>query len=102
MRLLLTSDPDEGGFMPKRSTIDWNIGLRVVIDRHLEHRWVLLAANLDFKKAFDSVDKRTLWDLLRRCGIPTGIFSLISALYTNTERVIKSGGDVSCFFPVKS
>ena len=42
------------------------------------------------------------WDLLRRRRIPAAILSLISAPYSNTERAIKSGGDVSCFFQVKS
>ena len=50
----------------------------------------------------NSVVRRTLWDLLRRRGIPTGILSLISALYSDTESAIKSGGDVSRFFQVKS
>ena len=88
--------------MPKRSTIDRILGLRVLIERRLEYQRGFIAAYVDFKKAFDSVDRRTLWDLLRRRGIPAGILSLISALYTDTESAIKSGGGVSRFFQVKS
>ena len=73
----------------------------ILIERRLEYRRGFIAAYVDFQKAFDSVDRRTLWDLLRRCGIPAGILSLISALYSDTESAIKSGGDVSRFFQVK-
>ena len=97
--LIQTQRPEQVGFTPKRSTILW---LRVLIERRLEYRQGFIAAYVDFKKAFDSVARRTLWDLLRRRGIPAGILSLISALYSNTESAIKSGGDVSRFFQVKS
>ena len=60
-----------------------------------------IATYVDFKKTFDSVDKRTLWNLLRRCGIPARILSQISALCSDTDSAIKSGGDVSRFFQVK-
>ena len=100
--LVITHHPKQAGFMPKRSTIDRILGLHVLIERRLEYRQGFLAAYADFKKAFDSVDRRTLWDLLRRRGIPAGILSLISALYSDTESAIKSGGDVSRFFQVKS
>ena len=61
-----------------------------------------MAAYVDFKKAFDWVDRRTLWDLLRRRGIPVGILSLTSALYTSTENAIISVRDMSRFIQVKS
>ena len=48
------------------------------------------------------VDRRTLWDLLRRRWIPAGILSLISALYSDTESGIKSGRVVFRFFQVRS
>ena len=76
--LILTQHPEQAGFTPKRSTIDWILALRVLIEHHLP------------------------WDLFRKRGIPAGILSLISALYSDTESAIKSGGGVSRFFRVKS
>ena len=38
---------------------------------------------------------------MRTRGVPPGILSLISALYSVTENAIKSGGDVSRVFLVK-
>ena len=100
--LFQTQGPEQAGSTTKRSTIDWILGLRVLIERRLEYRRGFIAAYVDFKKAFDSVDRRTLWDLLRRRGIPAGILSLISTLYSDTESAIKSGGDLSSFILVKS
>ena len=79
--LFLTQRPKQAGFTPKRSTIDRILGLRVLIERRLEYRPGFIAAYVEFKKAFDSMDRRTLWDLLFRRGIPAVILSLISALY---------------------
>ena len=54
--LVLTQRPQQAGFTPKRSTIDRILGLHVLIERRLEYRPGFLAAYVDFKKAFDSVD----------------------------------------------
>ena len=71
--MVFTQRPKQASFTPKRSTSDWFLGLRVLIERRLEYRRGFIAASVDFKKPFDSVDRRTLWDLLRRGGIPAGI-----------------------------
>ena len=59
----------------------------------------MLAAYVDFKKAFDSVHRETLWDLLRLCGIPAKIFVLLTGLYFGTVSAVKCGGGVSSSFP---
>ena len=100
--LILTKRPEQAGFTAKKPKIDRILGLRVLIERRLEYRRGFIAAYVDFKKALALVDRRTLWDLLRRCGIPIGILSLISTLYSDTESAIMSTGDVSRFFQVKS
>ena len=100
--LILAQRPDQAGFTPKRLTIVQIHMLQILIDCHHEYRWDFIAAYFDFKKLFNSVDRRTLWDLLRRRAIHAGILSLIWALYSDTESAIKSRGDVSRFFQVKS
>ena len=40
---------------------------------------------IDFRKAFDSVDRDTLMKILLAYGIPKKIVDLISLLYTNTS-----------------
>ena len=60
----------------------------------------MLAAYVDLKKAFDSVHREAIWDLLRVRGISAGIIGLLSGLYFGTESAMKCGGGVSSFFPV--
>ena len=72
------------------------------MDRRLEFKQGMLAAYVDLKKAFDSVHRETLWELLGLRGIPAGIIALMSGLYSETESAVKCGGGVSDFFPVAS
>ena len=43
------------------------------MERRREFRKGMLTAYVDFKKAFDSVNRETLWDLLPLLGIPAMI-----------------------------
>ena len=55
---------------------------------------------MDFRKAFASVHRGTLWELLRFRGIPEKIFALVRALYTDSESAVRYGGGTSEFFLV--
>ena len=53
---------------------------------------------IDFGKAFDSVDRNCLMNILRAYGIPKKIVDLISMLYTNTRsQVITPDGMIEFF-----
>ena len=100
--LLKDQRPEQSGFTPKKSTIDRILALRVLVERRLEYRESLLAVYVDLKKAFDSVHRESLWELLRLRGIPTGIINLVSGLYSGTESAVRWCGRNSSFFPVNS
>ena len=100
--LLKYQRPEQSGFTPGKSTTDRILALRVLVERRLEFRQGLLAAYVDLKKAFDSVHREALWDLLRLRGIPARIIGLLTGLYTGTESAVKCGGGVSGFFPVNT
>ena len=61
----------------------------------------MLAAYIDLKKAFDTVRRESLWEILR-LRISTRIIGHIASLYTGTESAVKCGGGLSSFFPVSS
>ena len=57
--------------MPGRSTIDHIIfAFRQIIEKWNEHNRTLYIAFVDFKAAFDSIDRISLWDLIRISGTP--------------------------------
>ena len=101
-QLLKLQRPEQSGFTPGKSKTDRILALRVLVERRREFRQGLLAAYVDLKKAFDSVYREALWDLLRLRGIPARIIGLLTGLYSGTESAVKCGGGVSCFFPVNA
>ncbi len=98
--LLEYQRPEQAGFTPKRSTTDRILGLRVLTERKREFQQGLLAAYVDLRKAFDSVNRDALWKLLSLRGLPPKLIDLISALYSGTESVVRCGTTVSDPFPV--
>ena len=84
---VLTERLELVGFTPNRSII--------------EYRPSFLSSYVNFNNTFDSVDRQTFGDLLRRLAIPVGILSPILLFYTIRMSPIKSGADVSRFFQVK-
>ena len=100
--LLMHQRPEQSGFTPGKSTIDRILALRIIVERRREFGRGLLAAYIDLKKAFDSVHRESLWEILRLRGIPSKIIELIVSLHTGTESAVKCGGGTSSFFPVNS
>ena len=82
--------------------MDRILALRVLTERLREYDEVVLAAYIDFMKAFDSVSREALWRLLELRGIPPHLVRLISALYSGTESAVKCGAATSDFFPVQT
>ena len=75
-----------------KSCADQIATLRIIVEQSLEWNSPLYINFIDFEKAFDSVDRVSLWKLLGHRGIPQKIISLISKLYEGTSaRVIHSG-----------
>ncbi|XP_069981039.1 uncharacterized protein [Penaeus vannamei] len=70
-------------------TIDHILALRVTVERRREFRCGLLIAYIDLKKAFDTVHRESLWEILRLRGIPIRIIGLIASLYAGTESAVK-------------
>ena len=68
--LLKHQRPEQSGFMPGKSTTDHILALSVLVERRREFQQGMLAVYVDLKKAFDSVHRETLWDLLCLRGIP--------------------------------
>ena len=62
----------------------------------------MLAAYIDLKKAFDSVHREVLWDLLCIHRIFAKFIGLLICLYSGTVSTVKCGRGVSDFFPVNT
>ena len=83
---------EQAGFRQNRSCTDQIATLHIIVEQSLEWDSSLYVNFIDFEKAFDSVDRETLWNLLQHYGIPTKIVKLIRKSYEGTScRVIHGG-----------
>ena len=68
---------EQAGFRTGRSCIDQITTLRIIIEQSLEWNSSLYINFVDYEKAFDSIDRPTLWTLMRHYGIPDKITNII-------------------------
>ncbi|VDP06554.1 unnamed protein product [Schistosoma curassoni] len=61
------------GFRKDRSYTDQIATLRIVVEQPIKWNSSLHINFVDYEKAFDSVDVRTLWNLLPQYGVPEKI-----------------------------
>jgi len=61
--------------------------------------WV---AYVDFRAAFDSVNRQSLWLLLKTKGVPQKWIDLLEDLYTNTISCVRVDGQVSDWFSISA
>ncbi|VDP47059.1 unnamed protein product [Schistosoma curassoni] len=54
----------QAGFHKNRSCTDRIATLRIIVEQSVEWNSPLYINFIDYEKAFDSVDRRTLWELL--------------------------------------
>ena len=53
---------------------------------------------IDYAKAFDCVDHKKLWTVLKEMGIPDHLTCLLRNLYTGQEATVRTGhGKMDCF-----
>ncbi|VDO68309.1 unnamed protein product [Schistosoma mattheei] len=69
------------GFRKDQSCTDQIVTLRIIVEQSVEWNSSLYINFIDYEKAFDSVDKRTLWKLLQHYGVPQKIVNIIQNSY---------------------
>ena len=88
------------GFRPNRSTIDMIFSLRQTQEKCIEQDQPLYIVFVDFTKAFDTVGRTGLWQLLRKYGCPDKFTSMIESLHTGMKAKVSDGVETSDAFEV--
>ena len=55
---------------------------------------------IDYAKAFDCVDHKKLWKILKEMGIPDHLTCLLRNLYAGQEATVKSGHETTDWFQI--
>ena len=92
----------QAGFRYNRSCVDQIATLRIILDQSLEWNSSLYINFVDYEKAFDSMDRETLWKLLRHYGVPTKLVNLIRNSYEGMTCRVVHGGQLTGSLGVKT
>ena len=85
--------PNQIGFMDGCRTSDHIFLLQTIVEKIVKkNRKMLFCAFVDFKKAYDTVDRKTLLQQLQNIGINGIFYRNIAAMYMKTEYAIKLQG----------
>jgi len=91
---------NQAGFRTGRSCIQQINILRRIMEGAQNEQIPLFITFIDFKKAFDSIDRDMMFAILRHYGIPEKIVSAIRALYDNSKSQVYVNGQFSEPFDV--
>ena len=87
--------PNQGGFRPGMGCVDQIFTLRRILEHRSKYQQPTSACFIDFKTAFDSVDRISLWQIMAADGVPIKLLNLIKAYYVSTTARVRAYGEES-------
>ena len=93
---------EQAGFRKERSCTDQIATLRIIIEQSLEWNSSLYVNFIDFEKAFDRLDRPTLWRLMENYGIPRKYIAIIRNTYKGMACQVLHGGTKTEKFSIKA
>jgi len=90
----------QAGFRSGRACADQIFALRELMAGRDQWGLPLVAVALDFSSAYDSVDRDSLWEVLRGEGMGPRTLRVIQAMYRGTSVRVRAGGGESEAFSV--
>ena len=80
------------------------IAFRLLAERRHEYRQPLYAAYIDLRDAFkfDSLDRNSLWNILKTMVYHQNCFDSIKIQYSSTHSVVRENGTISEAFSIPS
>ena len=89
----------QAGFREGYSTVDNAFILNAFVDKYLGKKGnKLYVAFVDVKKAFDSVHRENLWQVLRNAGIAGNLYRAVQSIYNSVLSCVRSNGSYTSFF----
>ena len=91
--------PDvQAGFRKGRGTRDQIANICWIIEKARELQENIYFCFIDYAKAFDCVDHKKLWKILKGMGIPDYLTCLLRNLYSGQEAIVRTGHGTTDWF----
>ena len=91
---------EQNGFRKTRCTIDHVSSLTNLIETRQKLKLSTFAAFIDFKKAYDSINRTLLWKRLTQIGIRGKMFKAVQSLYQSVSSCVRISGLTTDWFDV--
>ena len=91
---------EQAGFRKEHSTVDHIFTLHCMITKSVygRGRGKLYVAFIDYSKAFDSILRPCLWDIMAKTGISTKFINMVKSMYESVKACVRWDGYTSEFF----
>ena len=94
-------DEEQAGFRKGYSTIDNMFILQSIVQRYLNRKRKLYVAFVDFRKAFDTVDRSALWKVLEMYGMKGRMLNCLKGMYSSVWYCVRCNGRCTDSFECK-
>ena len=78
------------------------MSLTSIIETRKRNKLPTYCAFIDFKKAYDYVDRKILWERLQRVGVSGRMLSAVKSLYSNITACVRINGMCTDWFTVST
>ena len=88
-------------FRKGRGNRDQTANIRWIIEKAREFQQNIYFCFTDYAKAFDCVDHKKLWKILKEMGIPDYLTCLLRNLYAGQETTVRTGHGTTDWFQIR-
>ena len=93
--------PDvQAGFRKGRGTRDQIANIHWIIEKAREYQKNIYFYFIDYAKAFDCVDHKKLWEILKEMGLPDHLTCLLRNLHAGQEATVRTGHGTTDWFQI--
>ena len=93
--------PDvQAGFRKGRGTRDQIANIRWIMEKARGFQKNIYFCSIDYAKAFDCVDHKKLWKILKEMAIPDHMTCLLRNLYAGQEATVRTGHGTTDWFQI--
>ncbi len=93
---------EQNGFRKKRSTIDHVSSLTQIVDTRKKSKLSTFCAFIDFRKAYDCINRNKLWHRLHSMGVSCKMLTAVKSLYNTITSCVRVNNLTTDWFPVNS